>query len=57
MIKTDAPILAMGGTFPSQPESNVGETINKSLIIVDGPSLSKSGKPRGRPPSVNARHS
>ena len=57
MIKTDAPILAMGEVFASQPESNVGETINKSMIIVDGPSLSKSGKPRGRPPSVNARQS
>lgn len=57
MIKTDAPILAMGEAFASQPESNVGETINKSMIIVDGPSLSKSGKPRGRPPSVNARQS
>jgi hypothetical protein len=57
MIKTDAPILAMGEAFASQPESNVGETVNKSMIIVDGPSLSKSGKPRGRPPSVNALQS
>lgn len=43
MIKTDPPILCL------PPSSNEAQS------LVDGPSLSKAGRPRGRPPSTVPR--